>query len=203
MAYGTRQQWPCHRMPATDLLGALALARLAPLCGSGRTFSLQPSKARIAGPLAPQPVPVLDVQPQRFLHLFQRLHRELCVVPVTQAFLNRSALMRDETLPFGNMSLRFYEMLRESSSFDVHNVSSKFHELEQDMCQVGDFASENRGSAVDRSANALSHRRPSARPRFPAGLRRARGCRSCARRASRREFASDTPRALRASARGR
>jgi hypothetical protein len=99
---------------------------LRTLCGGGRTFGLKPSGASNAGPFPPQPISVLNVQPQRFLHLFQQLRRELCVVPIAPALLDPPALMLDETLPFGNMSLGFHEMLRESSSVAVHNVSSEF-----------------------------------------------------------------------------
>jgi hypothetical protein len=102
-----------------------------------RTFSLKLYGTSVARPLAPQPIAVLDVQPQRFLHLFQQLHRELCVVPVAPTFLDRSTLMLDEPLPFGNMALCFYEVLRKSSSVAVHHVSSAFGELQQDMCQSG------------------------------------------------------------------
>jgi hypothetical protein len=89
---------------------------------------LKHSRASIAGPLATQSISILNVQPQRFLHLVEQLHRELCVVPGAPTFLNRSTLMLDEALPFGNMSLGFYEMLREASSGAVHNVSPELRE---------------------------------------------------------------------------
>jgi hypothetical protein len=84
----------------------------------------------------PQPIAVLNVQPQRLLHLVQQLHRELYVVAVASPFLDRSTLMLDETLPVRNMSLCFQEMLREASSVTVHHVSSEVRLLQQDMCQT-------------------------------------------------------------------
>jgi hypothetical protein len=65
-----------------------------------------------AGPLPKQPISILNVQSQRFFHLLEQLHRKLCVVPGASTFLNRSTLMLHEALRFGDMSLRFYQMLR-------------------------------------------------------------------------------------------
>jgi hypothetical protein len=71
------------------------------------------SRVSIARQALPQAISLLDARPQRFLHLRKQVHRELCVTTVAPPFIDHPALMRDEALSFGNMSLRFHEVLRD------------------------------------------------------------------------------------------
>jgi hypothetical protein len=86
--------------------------------------------------MLPQAISILNLQPQRFLHLRKQLHCKLRMVTVAPTFLDDPTLMLDESLAIGDMSLRFHEALRKMSFVAAHDVSCESLRLQQDTCQA-------------------------------------------------------------------
>jgi hypothetical protein len=80
------------------------------------------------------------VQPQRFLHLGQQVQRELGVVTIAATLLNPHTLLLYETLSFGDMSLGFQEILRDSPFLSVHeNSPSEYTDAARHMPKLSSW----------------------------------------------------------------